>query len=206
MFHCIGVGGMTIEELVMSYPVRGVIELALNEIGNEMFGGLASAGPNRLEAAGMKGIPQIIVPGHVRILQFLGPETVPDKYRTRELIYHNPEATGVRLKAGEMAMVARAIAEKLNRAKGEVKVLIPLNGFSSWDVKGTESYGAYDGGGERAFTESLKRNLNPSITVQEIDAHINDASFARIVSQEFLEAVSHSNTNIDYHSEEVKDV
>ena len=206
MFHCIGVGGMTIEELVMSYPVRGVIELALNEIGNELFGGLASAGPNRLEAAGMKGIPQIIVPGHVRLIQFLEPETVPDKYRTRELIYHNPEATGVRLKASEMAMVARAVAEKLNRAKGEVKVLIPLNGFSSWDVKGTESYEAYDGGGERAFTESLKRNLNPSITVQEIDAHVNDASFARIVSQEFLEAVSHSNTNIDYHNKEVKDV
>lgn len=187
VFHCIGIGGMTFEELIMSYPVQGVIELALNEIGNELFGGLASAGPNRLEAAGIKGIPQIIVPGHVRILQFLEPETVPDKYKTRDLIYHNPQATGIRLNAEEMALAAKAIAKKLNRARGKVKVLIPLRGFSAWDVKGTESY---DAEGERAFTESLKRNLNPSIMVKEIEAHINDTKFASVVVQEFLEAVS----------------
>jgi len=186
VFHSIGIGGLTFEELIMSYPVKGVIELGLNEIGNELFGGLASAGPHRLEAAGIKGIPQIIVPGHVRYFQFLGPETVPDKYKTRSLIYHNPQATAVPLNANEMAMVAKAIAEKLNRAGGKLKVLIPLRGFSAWDVKGRESY---DAEAERAFIESLKRNVDPSITVQEIEAHINDSKFAHVVVQAFLEVV-----------------
>ena len=186
VFHSIGVGGNTFEEVVMSYPVQGVIELCLNEIGNELFGGMASAGPNRLEAAGAKGIPQIIVPGHVRYCQFLGPETVPDKYKTRSLIYHHPQGTAVPLNSDEMAVVAKTIALKLNRAKGKVKVLIPLNGFSAWDVKGTKSY---DAEGERMFIESLKNNLNPSIPVHEIEAHINDHKFSQEVVQEFLESI-----------------
>jgi uncharacterized protein (UPF0261 family) len=166
--------------------VQGVIELCLNEIGNELFGGMASAGPNRLEAAGAKGIPQIIVPGHVRYCQFLGPETVPDKYKTRNLIYHHPQGTAVPLKSDEVAVVAKTIALKLNRAKGKVKVLIPLNGFSAWDVKRTKSY---DAEGERMFIESLKNNLNPSIPVHEIEAHINDHKFSQEVVQEFLKLI-----------------
>lgn len=79
VFHTIGIGGMTFEDFIMEYPVQGVIDLALNEIGNELLGGMASAGPHRLEAAGKKGIPQVVVPGTVDLINFLAPETVPEK-------------------------------------------------------------------------------------------------------------------------------
>ena len=107
VFHVIGIGGETYEDLVKSYPLKGVIELALNEIGNELFGGAASAGPNRLEAAGEKGIPQIITPGCTDILNFLAPETLPEKYRNRPIVYHNPQATLPRVNAEEMSLIGK---------------------------------------------------------------------------------------------------
>ena len=184
VFHAIGVGGETFEELVKGYPVRGVIELGLNEIGNELFGGLASAGPNRLEAAGEKGIPQIITPGCIDIINFLAPETLPERYKTRTIAYHNPQATLPRVNAEESGLIGKEIAKKLNRATGPVKILIPLRGFSSLDRKGNIFY---DPVADQAFIDSLKSSLKKTISVKEIDAHINDDKFARAVVNEFLD-------------------
>ena len=125
VFPAIGIGGETLEEMIRSYPVNGVIELALNEIGNELFGGMASAGPNRLEAAGERGIPQIITPGCIDILNFLSPDTLPSSYMNRPICYHNPQATLPMLNGEELSQVAETIARKLNQSKGKVKVLIP---------------------------------------------------------------------------------
>lgn len=186
VFHAIGVGGETYEELVRSYPVKGVIELGLNEIGNELFGGLASAGPNRLEAAGEKGIPQIITPGCIDIINFLAPETLPDKYRDRTLCYHNPQATLPRMNAGELSLIAGTMAKKLNLAAGRVKFLIPLRGFSSLDRQGGIFY---DPAADRAFIDSLKSSLNKNIEVKEIDAHINDSEFAEDLVNEFMDII-----------------
>ncbi len=186
VFHAIGVGGETYEELVRSYPVKGVIELGLNEIGNELFGGLASAGPNRLEAAGEKGIPQIITPGCIDIINFLAPETLPDKYRDRTLCYHNPQATLPRMNAEELSLIAGTMAKKLNLAAGRVKFLIPLRGFSSLDRQGGIFY---DPAADRAFIDSLKSSLNKNIEVKEIDAHINDSEFAEDLVNEFMDII-----------------
>jgi uncharacterized protein (UPF0261 family) len=184
VFHAIGVGGQTFEEMVKSYPVKGVIELGLNEIGNELFGGMASAGPNRLEAAGEKGIPQIVTPGCVDIINFLAPETLPERYKDRPLCYHNPQATLPRLNAEELSLVAETVGKKLNLAAGRVKVLIPLRGFSSLDCQGTIFY---DPLADLAFINSLKSKLKETIEVKEIDAHINDEKFAEVVTAEFID-------------------
>jgi len=186
VFHAIGVGGQTFEELVRSYPVRGVIELGLNEIGNELFGGLASAGPNRLEAAGEKGIPQIITPGCVDIINFLAPETLPERYKDRTLCYHNPQATLPRLNAEELRLVGETMGKKLNLATGCVRVLIPARGFSSLDYQGSIFY---DPVADKAFIDSLKSSLKEAIEVKEIDAHINDDEFAELVANEFLDII-----------------
>jgi uncharacterized protein (UPF0261 family) len=186
VFHAIGVGGQTFEEMVKSYPVKGVIELGLNEIGNELFGGLASAGPDRLEAAGQKGIPQIITPGCVDIINFLAPETLPDRYKDRPLCYHNPQATLPRLNADELKLVAETIGNKLNRASGNVKVLIPARGFSSLDYQGSIFS---DPVADKAFIDTLKNTLNKGISVREVDAHINDAEFAEVVTAEFMDII-----------------
>ena len=186
VFHAIGVGGETFEELVKSYPVTGVIELGLNEIGNELFGGLASAGPNRLEAAGQKGIPQIITPGCVDIINFLAPETLPERYRDRVLCFHNPQATLPRLNAEELRLVAETVGKKLNLAVGHVRVLIPVRGFSSIDCEGNNFY---DPVADKAFIDSLKSSLKKAIEVKEIDAHINDSKFAQVVANEFMDII-----------------
>jgi uncharacterized protein (UPF0261 family) len=186
VFHTIGVGGETFEELVKSYRVSGVIELGLNEIGNELFGGLASAGPNRLEAAGERGIPQIITPGCIDIINFLAPETLPDRYKDRPLCFHNPQATLPRLNAEEFRLIGETVSKKLNRAAGRVRVLIPIRGFSSLDRQGNIFY---DPIADRAFIDSLKSSLKKTIEVTEIDAHINDGEFARVVANEFMDII-----------------
>jgi len=186
VFHTIGVGGETLEELVKIYRVSGVIELGLNEIGNELFGGLASAGPNRLEAAGEKGIPQIITPGCIDIINFLGPETLPDRYKDRPLCFHNPQATLPRLNNEEFRLLGETVGKKLNRAVGPVRVLIPIRGFSSLDCQGNIFYDPIT---DKAFIDSLKSSLKKAIEVKEIDAHINDEEFADRVASEFLDII-----------------
>ncbi len=189
VFHAIGVGGRTFEELIRCYPVRGVVELGLNEIGNELFGGLASAGPNRLEAAGEKGIPQIITPGCIDIINFLGPETLPDRYKDRPVCFHNPQATLPRLNAEELRKVGETVGEKLNLAAGRVSILIPIRGFSSLDCQGSVFY---DPVADRAFIDCLKGSLKEAIDVKEIDAHINDDEFAKAVANEFMDIIKAS--------------
>ncbi len=165
----------TTEELIEDYPPIGNIELALHEVGCALFGGRSAAVPNRLVTIGERGIPQIITPGIAELINFLGPETVPDGYRNRLLHVHNPQATLMRLNAEELKIVAEEIARRLNRSTGPMKVLIPARGFSSIDREG---YPFYDPPGDRAFVESLRKNLKESVQMREIDAHINDEKFA----------------------------
>ncbi|MBN1227438.1 MAG: Tm-1-like ATP-binding domain-containing protein [Deltaproteobacteria bacterium] len=184
VFHAIGVGGDTLEEAISSYPVKGVVELALSEIGNHLFGGLASSGPNRLEAAGKKGIPQVVAIGAFSFIQFLSPETVPHKYKKRQICYHNPQSTLVRLNKKELSIFADTVAGKLNIANGPVKVLIPLYGSSSLEHQDSIYYDAIS---DEKFINSLKKRLKKSIDVIEVDAHIDDGKFAKALADEFLD-------------------
>jgi uncharacterized protein (UPF0261 family) len=187
VFHTVGIGGMTFEDLVRSYPVAGVIEVGLNEIGNELFGGFTSAGPNRLEAAGKQGVPQIIIPGYVDIINFLGPETVPDQYRDRKFVFHNPQATVMRTSADELKLIGETVARKLNLGVGPLKVLVPTLGFSVFDCEGGIFY---DPAADKAFIHSLKSSLNKAIEVKEVDAHLNDDEFVKEVVNEFQDLLS----------------
>lgn len=192
VFHGIGVGGRALEEFVKAEPVEAVIEFGMNEIGNELFGGMAMAGPHRLEAAGEKGILQIITLGAVDYINFLGVETMPPEHRKRTLVLHNPQATGARVTAEEMKILAGVIAEKLNKAKGPVKILVPNRGFSRWNEKGKTFY---DPDADRGCLKVLREKLHPSIMYREIDAHINDDRFADAVVEEFRKSVQGEKTN-----------
>jgi len=183
VFHTVGIGGRTCEELVKSYPVVGVIELGLNEIGNELLGGTCSAGPDRLEAAGERGIPQIVTPGFADLINFLGPETLPDKYRHRNIVVHNPQSTVMRVNAEEAKMIGEVIADKLNKAAGPVKFLLPTRGFSHFDRSGDVFF---DTVADKAFTDALKGAMKEDIEIREVYAHIDDDEFAKIVLHEFL--------------------
>jgi uncharacterized protein (UPF0261 family) len=182
VFHALGAGGRSLEEFVSREPVAATIELGMSEVANELLGGFGTAGPTRLEAAGNKGIPQIVTPGHVGVIQFFGPETIPAKYKGRRMYSHNPQSSAILLNDEELERVAATMAAKMNKATGAVSVLIPTRGFSAWDVEGQPFYNP---SGDRVFIEALKKALKTSIKIQEIDANINDVEFSDAVMEEF---------------------
>jgi uncharacterized protein (UPF0261 family) len=178
VFHSIGTGGEALESYVAEQDVSGVIELAVNEIGNELFGGLASAGPRRLESAVNKGIPLVLVPGSADFINFLGPDTVPEKYRSRKLHVHNPQATLLRTNEPENRLLGETIARKLNQARGPVVIMWPKLGLSTVDRRGKPFW---DPDADRTLIESLREHLDPKISIREVDAYINDRDFAKTV-------------------------
>ena len=178
VFHTIGTGGEALEEYVKSEEVTGVIELAVNEITNELMKGLASAGPDRLTAAGNRGIPQVVVPGSADFINFLGPETIPNKYRRRNIHSHNPQATLIRTNLRENIRLGKAIAEKLNQSRGPVIVLWPKKGLSTIDRIGKPFW---DPEADTALLKTLRRNLHDCIQLLESNHHVNDPGFGQAV-------------------------
>lgn len=179
IFHANGVGGPAMEELFELGLFHGVIDYTLSELAGEVAGGFHTGGPQRMETAGRLGLPQLIVPGCVDFV-VLGPKhEVPEKYRGRPSYYHNPEFTLVRLTRAEQLEVARQTAKKLNATKGRVVVLVPTQGLSIPNhAKGGEFW---DPETDAAFRAELKTGLSKEVTYREVDAHINDESFAGTV-------------------------
>ncbi|MFC1942340.1 Tm-1-like ATP-binding domain-containing protein [Chloroflexota bacterium] len=181
-FSAAGVGDRAMEEILTRQDIfAAVIDLAPGGVGEELLGFTRAAGPNRLEAAGKKGIPQIIAPGAVNWGSPLKREYKPE-YEQRKKFDYDAARTFIRLSREEMVMVAGAIADKLNNAKGPVKVMIPLGGWSSLDRRGTEYY---DADLDRAFITTLKKQLKKAIEVRELDADLESSEFADAIVEAF---------------------
>jgi uncharacterized protein (UPF0261 family) len=182
VFHTIGTGGEALEEYVKSNKVHAVIELGVNEITNDFMGGLASSGPDRLTAAGNRGAPQVVVPGSADFINFLGPETVPQKYKKRKIYSHNPQATLIRTNVRDNRLLGKAIADKLNRSRGPVVVLWPRKGLSTLDRKEKPFW---DPEADKVLFDTLKKYLHPGIPLIDLDAYINDPEFAQQIFTAF---------------------
>jgi uncharacterized protein (UPF0261 family) len=178
-FHPNGTGGRAMEEMVEEGILNGVLDMTTHELTDELVGGLHRAGPNRLEAAGRKGIPQVVVPGSIDFI-VTGPiSSLQPEYRNRKYIAHNPNITLVRTSSEEMKTIGKIMASKLNGARGPTIVMIPLRGFSYPNRRGEA---LYDEEGNQAFIKTLKRNLK-GVKLIEIDAHINDPEFGNEAAQ-----------------------
>jgi uncharacterized protein (UPF0261 family) len=182
-FHCNGIGGQAMEELILGGVVKGVIDFSPHEITDLLYGGLMPAMPGRLEAAGQMGIPQVVTPGATDIRLHGRPEELPEELRSRATVQHTPTHTHVRASGEEMAAVARYTAERLNAATGPRAVLIPLGGFSMLNREGKV---LYDEAANRAYTEAMEQALSPEVELIRIDAHINDRAFADATVDTFL--------------------
>lgn len=175
VFH-VGAGGRNLEPLIEEGLFAGVMDLCLLELANSLCGLSWTAGSNRLETAGRKGIPQVVAPGGIDFAAWAGPpETLPPRFRSRPLHLHNPNCSVVMTSTKEKARLGKLVAQKLNQATGSTAVLIPTLGFSEWDKPGRIFY---DPEGRRAFITALKRHIKPGIKLVELDAHINDPAFA----------------------------
>ena len=184
IFHANGVGGAALEQQIEAGWIDGVIDYTLSELIANVAGGFHDAGSNRLEAAGRRGIPQIVVPGCVDFM-VCGPRNeIPPEWRSRPSYYHNPEFTLVRANRDEQLEVARRIARKLNAATGPVVVMVPTRGLSipncESDLQG-EQGAFWDPALDAAFRTELRRHLDDRIACYEFDVHINDESFAGAV-------------------------
>jgi uncharacterized protein (UPF0261 family) len=189
VFHATGTGGQAMEQLIEDGAIQAVLDLTTTELADELVGGVMSAGPHRLEAAGRKGIPQLVCPGAIDMVNFGPAETVPVKFRSRKLYIHNPTVTLMRTTPEECAAIGNITATRLNRATGPVTVLIPLQGVSAIDKLGGPFYSpeAID-----SYRRALKAALSSAIKLVEFDAHINDDSFARAATDLLLQSLDPS--------------
>ncbi|HEY93968.1 MAG TPA: UPF0261 family protein [Dehalococcoidia bacterium] len=174
-FHAVGTGGRAMEETIDEGLIDGVFDLVTHELIDHLYHGYYDAGPDRLETAGRKGIPQVVVPGCIDFIAFSPPDNIPEHIKKREIFWHTPEVAIVRADKTEMEFSAKVLAEKLNKAIGPVTVVIPGKGFSPGNREGRSLYNPE---ADKAFIDVLKKKLNPGIRFIEIDAHINDETFA----------------------------
>jgi len=183
-FSAAGIGDRAMEEIIERQDIFGaVIDLAPGGVGEEIFGFSRAAGPTRLEAAGKKGIPQIIAPCGINFGSPLKRKYKPE-YASRKKYDYDAVRTFVRLSYEELVKVADTMAEKLNGARGPVRVVIPLGGWSSVDKKGSSFY---DGEADKVFVAQLKKHLRPDIEVREVDADLETYEFANAVVRALME-------------------
>ena len=186
VFHANGPGGMAMEQLIGEGQIQAVLDITTTELPDELLGGKGSAGPHRLEKAGEMGIPQVVVPGAMDMVNYF-PDAVPPQFRDRLLYQHNPATSLMRTSLEENRLLGEIMARKLSRAKGPTVVYIPLGGVSAIDAPGQPFF---DPEANRAFAEALKRNLPSRILVMERALHINDPSFARELAQALLKLLN----------------
>jgi uncharacterized protein (UPF0261 family) len=183
VFHATGSGGRAMEALIDEGWFVGVADVTTTEWCDEVVGGVLSAGPDRLSAAGRRGIPQVVSLGATDMVNFGGIETVPERFRDRTLYRHNPSVTLMRTTADECREVGRRIAERLNAAGGPTVLVLPLRGVSALDADG-QPFRAPET--DRALFDTLREHLNDAVEVVEVDEHINDAAFADAFAERLL--------------------
>ena len=185
VFHATGTGGRTMERLLSEGRLTGLIDLTTTEIADELCGGVLSAGAERLDAVAATSTPYVGAPGALDMVNFWGPQSVPERYRERTLYYHNPNVTLMRTNESECARLGAWIAGKLNACNGPVRFLVPEKGFSAIDID--------DGpfwlpAANTSFIESLEKTLDQTENrrIMRYPLHINDAEFARAAVDQFL--------------------
>jgi uncharacterized protein (UPF0261 family) len=183
VFHAQGVGDRAMEELIAQGFFEGVVDVVTGGIIDELIEGRRAAGPERLESAGKRGIPQVIAPSGLNITGAGPTRKKREKYISREKVLKLDELRiFVRLNEDELILGAQTVADKLNKSKGLVQFFAPLRGWSSWD---SEDGVLYDPKLDRIFIEELKKKLRANIKVAEIDVNLEDASFAEAMVDAF---------------------
>jgi uncharacterized protein (UPF0261 family) len=182
VFHATGTGGRTLEALAADGLLAGVLDITTTELADELVGGILSAGPTRLSAAGAKGIPQVISVGALDMVNFGPPETVPERYEKRVFYRHNPTVTLMRTTPEEMSKLGAELARKANAATGPTAVMLPLKGVSAIDADGKPFWRPE---ADAALFTAIRTSLNPN-RLFEFDLHINDAAFAEACATKLL--------------------
>ncbi len=187
VFHATGTGGRTMESLIETGMVAGVLDITTTEWADEHVGGILGAGPTRLEAAARHGVPAIVTPGCLDMVNFGEPDSVPDKFADRTFYQHNPQVTLMRTTPEECSALGKIISEKINLSIGPVTVLLPTKAIS---VISAEGEPFRDPTADQALFFALKENLRKDIEIIVEDYVINDPKFAERCAQTLLAGLS----------------
>jgi uncharacterized protein (UPF0261 family) len=187
VFHATGTGGQAMEGLIEDGYFVGVLDITTTEISDECVGGILSAGEGRLKAAGANGLPQVVSVGAVDMVNFGPPETIPDRFSQRLFYQHNPAVTLMRTTPAEAREIGLRIAERLNFARGPVKLLLPLDGISLIDIKGEPFH---DPEADRALFDAIRENISEDIELNELNTNINELAFAQACAKALLDMLS----------------
>ncbi|MCJ7711416.1 MAG: Tm-1-like ATP-binding domain-containing protein [Chloroflexi bacterium] len=186
VFHAVGSGGRAMEEMIDAGLIDAVVDVTTSELTDELLGGAFGAGPHRLEAAGRQGIPQVVIPGALEVLNFGPRDTVPARYDTpdRPLVVHNPSVCAVRTNAEESHRLGELLAVKVNAATGPSAVVLPTDGLSKYELPGGPFRNLE---ADKVLFGAIRATLRPDIVLREVAANVNDAEFAAAVLDVFRE-------------------
>jgi len=188
VFHATGAGGRALEALASDRLVNGVLDLTTTELADDLVGGVLSAGPDRLTAAGAAGLPQVIAPGALDMVNFGPPATVPERFAGRLFFEHNPTVTLMRTTAAEMAELGGRIGRKAAAATGPAEVFWPERGVSALDADGLAFW---DPAADEACREALEQELAAAgRNLRRVDAHINDPAFATAMADRLHQMIA----------------
>lgn len=182
VFHATGAGGRALETLAAEGLIDGVLDLTTTELADELVGGFLTAGPDRLTAAGRRGLPQVVSVGALDMVNFHGPESVPEKFRGRRFHAHNANVTLMRTTAEESARLGEELGRKVAAARGPVVVLLPAEGVSALDRTGQPFD---DPAARQALYTAIRRHAD-AVEVVELPCHINDPPFAEEAARRLL--------------------
>ena len=191
VFAATGTGGRAMEALIASGLVAGVLDITTTELADELVGGVLSAGPERLDAAAKHGVPAIVVPGCLDMVNFGERHTVPETFAGRTLYAHNPQVTLLRTTPEECATLGRRLATKVNASRGPVSVLIPCRGISVVSAAGGPFH---DQEADAALFEAIESGLRPDVPCTSLDCEINDPAFARACVEALLTNIERTRT------------
>ena len=177
-FHANGIGGKTMENLIEEGCFDAVLDVTTTELADELCDGICSAGPDRLRAAAKSGIPQVVVPGCLDMVNFGHPDTVPVQFRNRNLYSWAPDVTLMRTNEAENKQLGLHLAQNVNQSTGPVTVVLPLKGISQIDAAGNIFYQPQI---DRVLFKTIKSSLSDSIKLIEVEAHINDTAFSALL-------------------------
>jgi uncharacterized protein (UPF0261 family) len=186
VFHATGTGGRSMEALARDGFLAGVLDVTTTELADELVGGVLSAGPERLDAAGELGLPQVVSLGALDMVNFGPLATVPERFRGRNLYEHNPTVTLMRTTPEECRELGRTIGRKLSASRGPAALYVPLRGVSTIAVEGGPFH---DAAADEALREGLRDTLADTIEVHELDVDINDPAFAEAMAERLHELI-----------------
>jgi uncharacterized protein (UPF0261 family) len=193
VFHATGTGGQSMEKLVDSNLLTGVIDVTTTEVADHLIGGVFSAGPDRFGAIIRSRVPYVGSLGALDMVNFHARDTVPPRFEGRKFYIHNPNVTLMRTTPEENEAMGMFIAERLNRMEGPVRFLIPEGGLSGLDAPGQPFH---DPAADRALFSTIERMFvqTQRRRLVKLPYHINDRPFAEALVKSFREIAASEQT------------